>query len=80
MSDAKFRIKIKAADGSPFTVMFEPTGMTYDLEADQVMFAEVQEDVSTEIEIVYWGDGISVWPQGPVTTYDADGNELHELN
>jgi hypothetical protein len=80
MSDAWLRIEVLADDDAPFIAMFEPTGMTYNVDAGQRMFADVSHVVLPEIRIVYWKGGISIWAPGPVVTRDGDGNELHRLN
>ncbi|WP_083448679.1 hypothetical protein [Actinoplanes rectilineatus] len=74
------RIKLTADGDAPFTVMFEPLGMTYELGGGEHMFAEVQSMEMAEMEIVHWKGGVSVWPPGPVRTFDADGNLLDELH
>ncbi|GAA1541816.1 hypothetical protein GCM10009827_071630 [Dactylosporangium maewongense] len=76
-----FVIKVEADHDAPFTVMFEPTGMTYDLVGGQSMTAVVEDaSADNEVRIVNWDGGVSIWPPGNVVTYDADGNELHFLN
>ena len=79
MTESNFRIKITADEGVSFTVMFEPSGMAYELDSSEVMFAEFKRAEQEEMEIVYWRGGISIWPPGPVTTFDSTGNELHRL-
>ncbi|MFJ7155831.1 hypothetical protein ACIQUQ_12905 [Streptomyces sp. NPDC101118] len=74
-----FRFKIKADDESSFSVMFEPSGMLYELGPSEVMFARLDDLQSEELEIVYWEGGISITPPGAVTTFDATGQELHRL-
>lgn len=74
------RIKLAADERTSFTVMFEPSGMSYDLGPSEHMYAEVRSIEVHEMEIVYWGGGISVWAPGPVLTLDSDGQRLHELN
>ena len=80
MTDPKLRIKLTADGDAPFTAMFEPSGMTYELAAGEHMTAEVHEFHSDEIEIVHWDGGVSVWAPGSVTTFDAGGTKLHDLN
>ena len=80
MPEPFLRMKFTANDDAPFIVMFEPSGMTYDLAASEHMFAEVPSAHANEMEIVYWQGGISIWAPGSVVTYDADNNQLHELN
>ncbi|WP_329109328.1 hypothetical protein OG792_11355 [Micromonospora sp. NBC_01699] len=53
--------------------------MAYDLAPASVMFADVADVESAEMEIVHWDGGISIVPSGPVITRDADGGELHRL-
>ena len=80
MDDPHLRIKLTADDNSPFTVMFEPSGMAYELGGSEYMFADIPTVEVEEMEIVYWQGGISVWAPGAVTTLDSNGNELHRLN
>jgi hypothetical protein len=80
VADPHLRIKLTADGGAPFTVMFEPSGMTYQLAGSEYMTAEVSEFHSEEIEIVYWNGGISVWAPGSVATFDSNGVKLHDLN
>lgn len=75
----QFTIKIKADSSSSFTVMFEPSGMPYELGPSEVMYARIEDFQAREMEIVYWEGGISVWPPGPVITLDSEGNELNQL-
>jgi hypothetical protein len=80
VSEKKIRIKVTADEAVSFTVMFEPTGMTYELGPSEFMYAEVSEVDLEEMEIVQWEGGISIWPPGSmITTYDAEGVELHRL-
>jgi hypothetical protein len=74
------RIRLTADDAAPFTVMFEPSGMTYQLAGGEGMFADVLDPFSSELEVVNWAGGISVWAPGAVITRDAEGNELDRLN
>jgi len=74
------RIKLTADENAPFTVMFEPSGMSYELGPSEHMYAEVQSIEAREMEIVHWKGGVSVWPPGPIHTLDSAGNRLHELN
>jgi hypothetical protein len=60
--------------------MFEPSGMTYDLEPSDSMFADVENPHTNEFVIEYWPGGISVWAPGGVVTRRSDGTELHRLN
>lgn len=80
MIEPGFRIKITASEDGPFTAMFEPSGMTYELNASEFMFAEVPDPQWNEMEIVHWDGGISIWAPGPVITRDANGTELNQLN
>jgi hypothetical protein len=80
MAERCLRIEVVADHDSPFTVMFEPTGMTYDLAGAQRMFAEVEELVIDEIVIVNIAGGISITASGPVQTRDGDGKILQQLN
>ncbi len=81
MTDQSFlRIKLTADGRAPFTAMFEPSGMTYELAGEEFMFADVIDPFGRELEIVNWPGGISVWAPGAVITRDADGNELDRLN
>jgi len=79
-SEAFLRIKLTADDGAPFTVKFEPSGMTYDLDGGGFMFAYVVDPFSNEFELENWQGGVSIWAPGAVITRDADGRELHRLN
>lgn len=82
MGEIRLRIKIAADARIGFTAMFEPLGMTYDLEPGAHMYAEVAtfyED-ENELEIIQWPGGISIWAPGAVTTYSADGQKLHDLS
>lgn len=79
MAAEGFRIKISADERSSFTVMFEPSGMSYELGPSEVVFANLEGDVAEEMEIVYWPGGISIWPPGQVVISDAEGRELHRL-
>lgn len=74
------RIELLADEQAPFTAMFEPSGMTYDLGPGERMYAEVATPHTTDLVIESWKGGISVWAPGAVITRDADGNELHRLN
>ena len=74
------RIKLTADGNAPFTVMFEPSGMTYELAAGEGMFADVIEPFTRELEVVNWQGGISIWAPGAVVTRDADGRELDPPN
>ena len=76
----RLTIKLVADAGAPFVVMFEPSGMTYDLAGGEYMYAEVVDSSEHQLEIVNWFGGISVWASGALITLDADGNELHRLN
>lgn len=80
VTDSRLRIKLTADSEAAFTVMFEPSGMTYDLAGSEYMLAEVSELNSAELEIVYWNGGVSVWAPGPVATFDSSGTKLHDLN
>ncbi|HEY0500137.1 MAG TPA: hypothetical protein VGD48_30615 [Kutzneria sp.] len=80
MAEATLHIKLTANDDAPFTAMFEPTGMTYELAGSEHMTAEVYECHSNEIEIVHWNGGVSVWAPGSITTFDGNGEKLHDLN
>ena len=82
MNEPRLRIKIGADERSSFTAMFEPSGMTYDLEADTFMYAEVRafRTEENELEVIQWPGGISICAPGAVTTYTADGRKLHDLN
>ncbi len=80
MVEPGFRIKVIASESGSFTVMFEPSGMTYELKASEFMFAEVPAPQWNEMEIVHWGGGISIWAPGSIITRDANGDELHRLN
>jgi hypothetical protein len=59
--------------------MFEPSGMSYHLAPGAVMYSDISDGEPTEMEIIHWNGGISIWPPGPVMTRDADGKELHQL-
>ena len=80
MTDPWLRIEVEADDDAPFTAMFEPTGMTYDLAGGERMFADVSQENARIIRIVNWSGGISIWAPGPVITRDSQGVELHRLN
>jgi hypothetical protein len=80
MTGPWLRIEVQADDDAPFIAMFEPTGMTYNLDAGERMYADVSQAVTNEIRIINWKGGISIWAPGPVITRDRDGNELHRLN
>ncbi|MFI2612516.1 hypothetical protein [Kitasatospora sp. NPDC018619] len=79
MGTEGFRIKISADERSSFTVMFEPSGMSYELSPSEVVYANLEGDLAEEIEIFYWPGGISIWPPGQVVIRDAEGRELHRL-
>ncbi|WP_327234444.1 hypothetical protein OG349_11040 [Streptomyces sp. NBC_01317] len=79
MAAKGFRIKISADERSSLTVMFEPSGMSYELSRSEVIFASLEGDLAEEMEIVYWPGGISIWPPGPVVISDVEGRELHRL-
>lgn len=74
------RIKLTAEGTAPFTVMFEPSGMTYDLDGGQHMLADVVDPFGIELELANWRGGVSIWAPGRVITRDADGAELDRLN
>ncbi|MEU4220283.1 hypothetical protein [Actinoplanes sp. NPDC026623] len=74
------RIKIAADRDAPFTVMFEPLGMSYDLGPGEHMFAEVAAMEIAEMEIVHWRGGVSIHPPGTVRTFNASGEFLDELH
>lgn len=59
--------------------MFEPSGMSYDLNGSEYMFAEFHGTESNGLEVIYWDGGMSFWPPGPVVTFDSEGAELHRL-
>jgi hypothetical protein len=80
MAYQRLRIKITADDAAPFIVMFEPSGMTYELGGSAFMFADIPQVEVEEMEIEHWPGGISIWAPGAVTTLDSDGNELHQLH
>lgn len=80
MSKRLLRIEVLADDDAPFVVMFEPTGMTYELAGGDRMYADVSKMIAHEIRIINWNGGVSIWAPGPVTTRDASGSELHQLN
>jgi hypothetical protein len=65
-----------------FVAMFEPLGQTYDLEPGQYMYADIGTfyEGEDELEVIQWPGGISILAPGPITTYDAAGNKLDELN
>ena len=73
-------IKMTAADDAPFTAMFEPSGMTYELGSGESMFADVHRQFTNEIVIENWQGGISVWAPGAVVTRDGEGKEMDHLN
>jgi len=65
-------IKVEADHDAPFTVMFEPTGMTYLLAGGQSMTAMVEDATpDNEVRIVNWVGGVSIWPPGNVVTCPA---------
>lgn len=80
MTEPWLRIRLEANADSPFTAMFEPSGMTYALSGGEQMLADVTARSTDEISIVHWDGGISIWAPGPVTTRDQAGVQLHELN
>jgi hypothetical protein len=80
MAEPWLRINILADEDAPFVVMFEPTGMTYDLKAGDKMSADISQLIVAELQIIHWKGGISIWAPGPIITRDVDGNELHRLN
>ena len=87
MNSPWLRIEILADEGAPFIAMFEPTGMTYNLDGGERMFADVsgvallEEDSSVPVfRVVNWKGGISIWAPGSVITRDAEGHILHDLN
>jgi hypothetical protein len=80
MPEGQLRIEVIADTGAPFVVMFEPTGMTYELAGGERMFADVTEVIINRIEVANIAGGISITAPGPVTTRDSDGKELHRLN
>jgi hypothetical protein len=80
MPDQHLRIKITADGEVDFTVMFEPSGMTYALRRSEHMFADIPTIDVAEMEIVCWKGGISIWAPGAVITLDSSGTELHRLN
>lgn len=55
------RIMLTADGDAPFTAMFEPSGMTYQLAAGEFMFADVLSQFTSELEIVNWQGGFSIW-------------------
>lgn len=71
-------IKVTAA-GEECTVMFEPSGMTYELHPDEFLIAELVERTGGLTEVVAWSGGVSVWPAGPVRIRNSSGVVLHEL-
>jgi hypothetical protein len=79
-ADSRLRIKVSADEDSSFIIMFEPSGMTYELNESEYMFAEVPAMQFNDMEIAYWNGGISIWAPGSVITFDANGQELHRLN
>jgi hypothetical protein len=80
MTEPWLSIEVSADTDAPFTAMFEPSGMTYELRGDDRMFADVHVPNGHVLRIVNWQGGISVWAPGEVVTRDAEGVELHRLN
>jgi hypothetical protein len=80
MNPGHLKIKLEAVSDASFTVMFEASGMTYDLGPSEFMYAEISAQQVEAMEIIYWNGGITIVPPGPVTTFDASGNELHYLH
>lgn len=78
-SEPFLRITFTADDDAPFTVMFEPSGMTYEVSGGDSMLADVVDPVGNGLEIVHWKGGVSVWAPGAVITRDAHGGELRRL-
>lgn len=74
------RIRFTADESSSFVLMFEPSGMSYQLDGGETMFADVIDASRADIEIVHWEGGISIWTSRGVVTRDATGQELHRLN
>lgn len=74
-----WRIEVEANHDAPFTVMFEPTGMTYELAGGEKMFADVARPHAAAIHIINWNGGISIWPPGSAITRDRNEVELHRL-
>ena len=54
--------------------------MSYELGSSEHMYADVESIETSEMEIVYWDGGISIWAPGPIVTFDSAGGRLHELN
>ena len=67
------RIHIAADHDAPFTAMFEPEGMTYELAGGERMIADVETTnrksrVShvLEMSVLQWKGGVSIWAPGVV--------------
>jgi hypothetical protein len=73
------RIELEADHDAPFTAMFEPSGMTYNLAASERMYAEIRNPESRDIKIIHWRGGVSVWAPGALVTRNRDGDVLHSL-
>ncbi len=87
MGDVWTRVEIEGDENAPFTVMFEPTGMTYAIAGGDRMFADILAPILNDpdsgapiIHIVNWRGGVSIWAPGAVVTRDANGLELHTLS
>ncbi|HCT75308.1 MAG TPA: hypothetical protein DGT23_01675 [Micromonosporaceae bacterium] len=63
VSDKRLGIKLTADDDVPFTMMFEPSGMAYELGGSEFMYAEIPAAEADVMEIIYWKGGISIWPR-----------------
>ena len=74
------RIELAADQDAPLTVMFEPTGMSYEVAAGDRMYADVEQPVDAKMRVINWKGGLTIWAPGPVVTRDAQGIELHRLN
>ncbi|GAA5150855.1 MULTISPECIES: hypothetical protein [Amycolatopsis] len=73
------RVRFRVAGDAGGQVCFEPTGMCYDLADGEHVSALLDEAQVRALEVTYWAGGISVWVRGNFTTFDQNGNELHQL-
>lgn len=74
----RLRISADRERGCRFTVQFEPLGVQYQLGPGESVYVEIPRASLEELDVIYWGDGVSFWPPGPAFTYDSQGNQLDE--
>ena len=73
------RLMVTANAESPYTLMIEPWGMTYELTGTGQMFVDMEVPMGDQPELVAWPGGFSIFACGRAATRDAGGRVLHEF-